>query len=117
MTLNPLDILEKGLSKFKKTIKTWRDELNSKLAQKETISSLDEHWLDNEANTVDKQWILDNLESASDYNRGVEQLNEKGKAIVKKLREWAGDLAKVAGTKQKRMHFYILAQCAFLTFL
>ena len=109
MTLNPLDILKKGLSKFKKTIKTWGDELNSKLAQEEIISSLDEHWLDNEANTVDEQWILDTLESASDYNQGVEQLDEKGKATVRKLREWAGNLAKVAGTKRKRTHFYILA--------
>jgi hypothetical protein len=32
-------------------------------------------------------------------------LGEDGKAIVKKLREWAGELAKVAGLKRKRTHF------------
>jgi hypothetical protein len=42
------------------------------------------------------------LEAASDYKCRVEGLDEPGKAIVKKLREWAGNLAKVAGKKWKR---------------
>ncbi len=106
MTLKPLDILKKGFSKFTTTIKARKDELNTKLAQKETISSLDEHWLDNEANPIDEQRVLDTLESASDYEQGVERLDENGKAIVKKLREWAGDLPKEAGKKRKRMDFF-----------
>ena len=106
MTLKPLDILKKGFSKFTTTIKARKDELNTKLARKETISSLDEHWLDNEANPVDEQCALDTLESASDYEQGVEQLDENGKAIVKKLREWAGDLPKEAGWKRKCMEFF-----------
>jgi hypothetical protein len=53
---------------------------------------LDEQWLDNEANTVDEQQVLDTLESASDYEWGLECLDDGRKAIVKKLREWAGDL-------------------------
>jgi hypothetical protein len=55
MTLKGLDILKKGFSKFTKTIKARRDELNTKLAQKETISSVDERWLDHEAKTSDKE--------------------------------------------------------------
>ena len=102
MAPNPLEVLKKGLAKFKETIKTREKELTAKLARAETISSSDEHWLDNEANVVDEQRILDALESASDYERGFGRLDEAGKAIVKKLREWAGDLAKVAGNKWKR---------------
>jgi len=46
-----------------------------------------DHW--HEANTVDEEHIL---EAASDYER-------LDKAVVKKLREWTGDLMKVAGNK------------------
>jgi hypothetical protein len=55
MTLKGLDILKKGFSKFTKTIKARRDELNTKLARKETILSVDERWLDHEAKTSDKE--------------------------------------------------------------
>jgi hypothetical protein len=108
MTLKPLDILKKGFSKFTKTIKAHRDELNTKLARKETISSADEHWLDHKANTINnlEEHILETLESASDYDRGFDRLDEKGKAIVKRLREWAGDLAKAAGKKRNVWLFF-----------
>jgi len=38
--------------------------------------------LDHKANTIDKGCIQHNLEAASDYERGLERLNEGGKAIV-----------------------------------
>ena len=107
MAPKPLEVLKKGLAKFTETIKTRKKELSAKLARAETISSSDEHWLDNEGNTVDEQHVLDTLESASDYERGIERLDENGKAIVKKLREWAGDLAKVTGNKRKRTSFHV----------
>jgi hypothetical protein len=47
------------------------------------------------------------LESASDYKQGLECLDDTGKAIVKKLREWAGDLAKIAGNKWKHTTFFL----------
>ncbi|PPQ82456.1 hypothetical protein CVT25_007253 [Psilocybe cyanescens] len=68
---------------------------------KEALSSSDELWLDNEANTIDEERILEVLETASNYEHGVAQLDDAGKAIVWKLREWAGDLAKVTGNKRK----------------
>jgi hypothetical protein len=110
MAPKPLEVLKKGLARFKKTIKTRKNELNAKLARAETISSSDEHWLDNEANTVDEERVLDTLESASDYERGLGRLDQDGKAIVKKLREWAGDLAKVGGNKRKRTTFFRLGK-------
>ena len=111
MARNLLETLKKGLAKFKDTIKTRKNELVSKLARAESITSSDECWLDNEANTVDEQRVLETLESASDYERGVERLDEDGKAIVKKLREWAGELAKIAGNKRKRMCFFLSHRC------
>jgi hypothetical protein len=36
----------------------------------------DEEWLDHEANMVDEQCILDELEAASDYERGLKRLGE-----------------------------------------
>ena len=120
MTPDRLNILKEGLSKFLKTVKDRKDKLNAKLSRKEPISSADEQWLDYEANTVEEQRILDDLEAASDYERGLAQLDEAGKGIVKKLREWAGDLAKVAGKKRKRMRFsglkmFIIDSDAFLS--
>ena len=107
MAPNPLESLKKGLANFSKQIKDRKDELNSKLRQKETISPADEEWLDNEANTIDEQRILDQLEAASDYERGLERLGENGRAIVAKLRKWAGDLVTVAGNKRKRTILFI----------
>ncbi len=112
MTLKPLDILKKGFAKLIQMIKKKRDNLNVKLSQQEDISSVDEQWLDNEGNTIDEQCILEKLKSASDYETRVTQLDNNGKAIMKKLRELAGDLdlpAKVARKKWKHygMHLFL----------
>ena len=59
MAPKPLEIvLKKGLTKFSKKIKERKDALEAKLAQKETISADDEHWLDHEANIVDEQCVI-----------------------------------------------------------
>ena len=108
MTQKPLNMLKKGLSKITQSFKVCKDELNVKLAWKETISSSDECWLDYEGNMVDEQHVIEPLEAASDYEHGVEALNEPGKAIVAKLREWAGDLAKIAGKKWKHTLFLVI---------
>lgn len=102
MAPKALDILKKGLAIFSDKIKDRKEKLTAKLSRNETISSADEQWLDNEANTVDVQRVLGDLEAAPNYEQGLEQLDENGKAIVKSLREWAGDLAKTVGNKRKR---------------
>jgi hypothetical protein len=107
MAPKPLEILKKGLNNFSKKIKDRKDTLTLKLSRKESISSADERWLDHEGNTVEEERVLHDLEKASDYERGFERLDEDGKAIVKKLKEWAGDLMKVAGKKRKRTRFYV----------
>ena len=74
----PLDILKKGLAKLKKTFKAKKEHLEAKLSRQESISSSDERWLDNEGNTVDEQRVIDTLESSSNYERGLENLDEPG---------------------------------------
>ena len=105
MSPTPLEILKQGLRSFSQKIKQRKGELNAKLRQRETLSPADENWLDSEANIVDEQQILEQLELASDYERELACLDDKGKAVVQKLMEWAGELpAKMAGRKRKCMH-------------
>lgn len=104
MAPTPLDTLKKGFNRLSDMINDKRNLLVAKLSCKEAISPSDADWLDQEGNTVDEQRILDTLESASDYERAVDLLDENGKVIVRKLRELAAHVAKVAGNKRKRMH-------------
>jgi hypothetical protein len=69
------------------------------LAEGKSISLQDENWLDHNANFVDEQLVLEALENASDYERGLERLDEEQKSVVRKLWEVAGNLAKMAGKK------------------
>jgi hypothetical protein len=70
MAPKPIDSLKKGLAKFSKQIKARKDELNAKLLRRETISPAEEEWLDHEANTVDEQHVLDELEQPQTMNEG-----------------------------------------------
>jgi hypothetical protein len=46
----------------------------------------------NDGNLALEQHLVDTLDKESNYKRGVEKLDDSGKAIVVKLRELAGDL-------------------------
>jgi hypothetical protein len=52
---------------------------------------------------VDEQQVLEALEKASDYDRGLARLDDEQRGLVKRLREAAGDLSKAAGKKRKRV--------------
>ena len=56
-----------GLARLKETMKTHKDALSTHLLNREHISEEDEHWLDNEANFVDEDGVVDLLDKASDY--------------------------------------------------
>lgn len=102
MTLKPLDVLKKGLKLLQHRFKARRETIQARIAEKKSISSEDEKWLDGEANLTDEHQVLDVLERASNYESGLGQLNEGQKGVVNKLREVAGDLTKIAGKKRKR---------------
>jgi len=81
MALSSLNILKKGLEKLENAVK------------------------DRKANTVDEKHIINMLEDASDYERGVARLDNKVKAVVMKLKEWAGGIAhKIANASSKRKY-------------
>jgi hypothetical protein len=100
--MKPLEVLKKGLKSLRNKVKAKRDRLLAQLADRKSISSSEEHWLDNDGNLVVEEHILDTLERASDYERGIERLDDEGKAVVMKLREFAGDLLPKASKKRKR---------------
>ena len=109
MAPKPLEILRKGLDNLRKKNSAKRDHLLAQLADKKSISSLDEHWLDNDVNITKEQFLLDTLDKESDYERGVENLDDKGKAIVMKLRELARDLLPKVTNKRKREFIVIFS--------
>jgi hypothetical protein len=85
-----LELLKKGLSTLQKQVKKRKDALLERLARKEKIPAADEAWLDDHANDVDERTLIDKLEKASDYERGLCRLDSKEKALVDHLKELGG---------------------------
>ncbi|KAJ7442960.1 hypothetical protein FB451DRAFT_1437849 [Mycena latifolia] len=88
-----LEVLRKGLASLKENFKKRRDELAQRLKKEEKISEVDEAWLNNDANHVDEDVLIDTLENASDYECGLSRLDSKQKRLVQKLQELAGGMA------------------------
>lgn len=104
MVLKPLDVLRKGLEVITNCVKSRKDVLQARLAERKSISSEDEQWLDHDANLVDEQRILEALENSPNYEEGLARLDGTQMGIVKKLCEAAGDLSKAV--EKKRKHAY-----------
>lgn len=103
MAKKPLEILKAGLASLKEQIKTHQDAILKRISDKEAISETEEHWLDNEANLVDEDRVVEILENASDYERGLERLSSQQKSLAEKLKDLGGGIKKLAGNKRKRM--------------
>lgn len=97
MAPNPLAVLKKGLSILKDTVKKRREGLVARLKKKETISDADTAWLDNDANQVDEDALIDKLDKASDYERGLSRLNSQERGIVAQLTELARETGETVG--------------------
>jgi hypothetical protein len=85
-----LEALKQGYEKLKKQVRRRKKALEGCLANKEWIPDDDGEWLDNEANLVDEQRVLEDLEAASDYECGVSCLDTKRKAAWAGMKELAG---------------------------
>jgi hypothetical protein len=83
--------LKSGLSALKKTVQKWRDALTERLKKEEKLSEAEEAWLDNDANHVEEDALMDKLENASDFERGLSRLDSREAGLVEKLKELAGD--------------------------
>ncbi|KAH0582496.1 hypothetical protein H2248_010439 [Termitomyces sp. 'cryptogamus'] len=110
MGLKSLEILKKGLKTLQNEVKAKKEQHQAQLAAQKPISSEDEAWLDQDGNLVDFVAVVDTLETASDYERGLIELDVQQQGLIRKLREAAGDLAKTVGKKQKHM------ACPYWTF-
>ncbi|KAF5343623.1 hypothetical protein D9758_015425 [Tetrapyrgos nigripes] len=91
---SPIAALKNGLSILQKNIK-------ARLSRKEKVSIADEEWLDNEANVVEEEMVIEKLEKASDYELAFERLNSKENEVVKKLMELAEGEVKTVSKKRK----------------
>ena len=90
MAPSPLEALKQGYEKLKKQFGHRKKVLEECLANQEWIPDDAEEWLDNEANLVDEQRVLEDLEAASDYEHGVSRLDMKRKAAWARMQELAG---------------------------
>ena len=102
MALNPLLVLQKGLKVLESRVKTRKKALQTRLAERKSISPQDKRWLDHDTNLVDEQRVLEALENASDYERAFARLDDEQKAVVKRLHDAAGNPSKVVGKKRRR---------------
>jgi hypothetical protein len=116
-TRNPVEVLKRGLKVLEAWIKAKHHDLMSKVAAKTRISDQEEEWLDKGGrNMVDEVQVIDKLETASDYERGLGRLDKKSKAVVQRLQELACDVVKVAGAKQKHESNNFKSKCNLTSF-
>ena len=104
MGKNPLQVLKGGLTKLKQTVKKRKESLLSQLQERKKISLEDKDWLDQEANFVDEEALVDMLEKASDYERALSRLDPKQKPLFERLIELGGGIRDVTvmGKNSKR---------------
>ena len=105
MVRAPLDVLKRGLNILQQQVKARKEKLQATLAEGKAISSQDECWLDNEANLVVEQQVVEALESTLDYEESLQRLDDMQNSVVQKLHEIVGDITKVVGKKRKCTHF------------
>jgi hypothetical protein len=85
LLMSKINVLKKGLSKLKNSIKERKDNLLTFLNRKEKISDEDEEWrLENAGNVADEEAVVDLLENVSDYECGLTWLTSQQKTLVEK---------------------------------
>jgi len=102
MDKNPLQVLKGGLSKLKETVKEQKESLLLQLQKRQTISSKDEAWLDQEANLVDEEALIEALEKAPDYECALSKLDLKQRPLFKRLMELGGGIKDVVTGKKRK---------------
>ncbi|KAG6872508.1 hypothetical protein C0992_009551, partial [Termitomyces sp. T32_za158] len=98
---DPLRAIKAGISRLKAEIKLRKDDPLARLGRHEKISDADEAWLDNEANLIDEEAVVELLEEASDYEHGLSQLSSHQKNLVDRLLVLGGGQEKIVGNKRK----------------
>ncbi|KAJ6600469.1 hypothetical protein DFH09DRAFT_1498085 [Mycena vulgaris] len=94
-----LGFLKKGLSTLKDSVKKHKDDFTACLKKAEKISDADVAWLDDAANHVEEDAVIEKLENASDYERGFARLDEKEDRLDDKLK--GGSLSGTQADKKR----------------
>ncbi|KAG6862644.1 hypothetical protein C0993_002256, partial [Termitomyces sp. T159_Od127] len=102
MSKKALKTLKAGLNHLKDQTKMRQDDIQHRLSQNESISTADEEWLDKEGNLINKERVIEALDNAPDYERGLEQLDSHQKALVDRLKELGEEARKVVAPGNKR---------------
>jgi hypothetical protein len=108
--MKPVEMLRKGLAKLRRQISDRKTSLEAALKASQPVSEADQDWLDNEGNLIDEECVVDLLDHASDFERGLERLNSHEQSLVENLRLLAGD--KTPSKKRKCMNFFNFKFCA-----
>lgn len=71
----PLETL-KGLSALRDEVQARKTALEAQLSRREKILEEDEVWLDNDGNAIDEELVIEALENAPHYERGLARLDD-----------------------------------------
>ncbi|KAG8215563.1 hypothetical protein J3R82DRAFT_7406 [Butyriboletus roseoflavus] len=105
--MKPVEVLKKGLIKLRHQIQEWKAKLEIELKAGQLISESDENWLNGDGNLIDNKRVVEILDNASDYERGLGGLDSQDKTIVEKLQKLAENGGKndAPSKRQKRKAF------------
>ncbi|KAF8642060.1 hypothetical protein AX14_009760, partial [Amanita brunnescens Koide BX004] len=91
-----------GLQKLKKEVTECRERLQAELKAKQKISEEDEVWLDGAGSLVDEECVIQLVRDAVDYEKGLEQLSNGDKDVIKRLTALGDSGAKGPGVASKK---------------
>ncbi|KAF9228943.1 hypothetical protein BS17DRAFT_805636 [Gyrodon lividus] len=100
--VNSVEVLKKSLTKLRDQIGERKAKLELELKAGRPISEVDQDWLDGDGNLIDEERVVETLDSASDYEEGLNRLDSQGKTIVQKLQKLRGGGDNAPSKKQKR---------------
>ena len=105
--MSPIDTLKKGLTRLQDQIRDRKGKLEAALKAGQPVSETDQAWLDNDANLIDEERVIETLGGAFDYQSAFQKLDFHEKTIVEKLKKLAegGEKTVAPSKKCKRRDF------------
>ena len=88
--LTPLNSLKKGLHTLRNQVQERKSRIKSDQKASKVLSESDKDWLDGEGNLVNEEQVVQDLEEASDYEKGLGRLDAEGRGIVQRLQVLVG---------------------------
>ncbi|KAH7092846.1 hypothetical protein BKA62DRAFT_676543 [Auriculariales sp. MPI-PUGE-AT-0066] len=103
-----VELARKGLAMLlKEGTQKRRDEIHSRLKRSEPVSDANLEFIDNTANHVDEEQLVNKLEKAADVNEVVENLAPQEKNLFQTLKKLAGGIGtvvdKIVGKRKRTL--------------